>query len=164
MMKTLLFFVLTAITYINAAKPGTFVTVESEQVFCSFLPTLPGQSISDSEGSAIAFCTQESQNAQGSIIFPTGFIKTAHFLKTDDYVQITGTMDPSKYHLDPSDGGGQYDTNAPSGAECTGYNNFVNLVEPDNGLYCIRCCKETSNCKVGQSTVGCNSIVPGDYN
>lgn len=171
MVKSFLFFVLAAISSVNAAaiiprdaaRPGQIVTVESADVFCSFLPTLPGQSISDSEGSAIAFCTEDSTNAPGAITFPTGFIKSAHFSKTDTYVQITGTMDGSKYHLDPSDGGGQYDTNAPAGAICTGYKNFVNLVEPDNGLYCIRCCQNTGECDVGKSTIGCATIVPGDY-
>src|ERR1043166_170459 len=136
MIKLFLFFILTTIAYVNAdAGPGRIATVESEQVFCSFLPTLPGQEIGISEGTAIAFCTQESKNAPGSIIFPTGFIQSAHFAKTDTHVQVTGKMDASKYQLDATDGGGQYDTNAPPDAVCTGYKNFVNLVEPDNGLY-----------------------------
>src|SRR5687767_9785952 len=100
MHKLFLFFFLTLITSVNStvlprdpALPGQIVSVESAEVFCSFLPTLPGQSISDSEGDAVAFCTQETPKTPGSIIFPTGFIKTAHFVKTDTYVQVTGTMD-----------------------------------------------------------------------
>src|SRR4051794_23490976 len=113
MVKLSLFFALAAIASVNAVvvprapKSGRIATVESEQVFCSFLPSKFGEkNIGESEDTAIAFCTQESPNAEGATIFPAGFIKTAHFKATDNFVQVTGTMDGSKYGLDPNDGGG----------------------------------------------------------
>ncbi|RIA97240.1 hypothetical protein C1645_752827 [Glomus cerebriforme] len=140
------------------------VTVESSNLFCSFLPKTPGESISDSEGDAIPFCTQANPaNAPGAKKFPTGFIKTAHFAKGTGFVQVTGTINRSKYKLKSSDGGGQYDTRAPPGAICKGFKNFVNLVEPDIGRFCIRCCTNTKKCNTGKSTEGCEVVVPGNY-
>uniref|UniRef100_A0A1D1Z429 88 kDa immunoreactive mannoprotein mp88 n=1 Tax=Anthurium amnicola TaxID=1678845 RepID=A0A1D1Z429_9ARAE len=140
------------------------VTVESQAVFCSFLPKTPGEEIGDSEDDAIPFCTQANPaNAPGAKQFPTGFIKTAHFKKGTGFVQVTGTIDRTKYKLKKSDGGGQYDTNAPPGAVCKGFKKFVNLVEPDINRFCIRCCTDTSKCPTGRSTDGCESVIPGDY-
>jgi hypothetical protein len=79
------------------------------------------------------------------LTFCIGFITTAHYLKTSSYVQITGFFDRSKYNLGSNDGGGQYDNHAhgkPVGAQCKGYNYFVNLVEPDIDRFCIRCCQD----------------------
>lgn len=73
------------------------------------------------------------------------FITTAHYLKTSTYVQITGFFDRTKYDLQETDGGGQYDNHAkgkPVGAQCKGYNYFVNMIEPDLQRFCIRCCQD----------------------
>lgn len=146
--------------------PALSVTVESDKVFCSFLPPNPGGNIGESEDNATPFCTQGSPKAPGASIFPAGFILSAHFASTNTYVQVTGRMDPSKYNLSPNDGGGQYDNQgagAPPGAMCTGYKKFVNLVEPSDGVYCIRCCTDADECDTGKSTEGCHTIIPGDY-
>lgn len=169
-----LFFIFAAIASTNAAilrrqspKNGLSVTIDSIDVYCSFLPKEAGGNIGASESDAITFCTQENPpNAPGAKLFPAGFLKTAHFLKTEKYVQVTGTIDGSAYGLSSSDGGGQYDNQgdgSPPGALCTGYEKFVNLVEPDIGLFCIRCCTDPSDCNTGESTEGCQKIVPGNY-
>ncbi|RIB17103.1 hypothetical protein C2G38_2017141 [Gigaspora rosea] len=167
-----LIFIFAIITYIHAvplnvnklnnrANDGSLtVTVESEEVFCSFLPRTQKESIGASEGDAIPFCTANTPNAPN--VFPDGFIKSKHFTQGENFVQVTGTIDSSLY-VDSTDGGGQYDTNAPSGALCAGFNKFVNLVEPDNGHFCIRCCNDGASCDVGRSEAGCESIIPGDY-
>ncbi|RIB23125.1 hypothetical protein C2G38_2139891 [Gigaspora rosea] len=140
------------------------VTVENETVFCSFLPRVSGQTIGSSASNAVAYCTQNTTNAPNARIFPDGFILTKHFASGDGYVQITGLINGSIY-VDPNDGGGQYDTKAPVGAKCTGYDSFVNLVEPDAGHFCIRCCKDAASdkCPTGRSEAGCESIIPGTY-
>ncbi|RIA87257.1 hypothetical protein C1645_777670 [Glomus cerebriforme] len=156
-----------AVLYRRAPTGGLNVTVESEQLFCSFLPKTQGETIGASESDAVPYCTQANPpNAPGATAFPDGFIKTAHFVTTDTYVQVTGTMDITKFGLDPTDGGGQYDNQgegSPPGALCTGYEKFVNLVEPSDGIYCIRCCKNPDECDTGKSTEGCHTIIPGDY-
>uniref|UniRef100_A0A1D1XWN7 Sodium-dependent neutral amino acid transporter B(0)AT1 n=1 Tax=Anthurium amnicola TaxID=1678845 RepID=A0A1D1XWN7_9ARAE len=169
-----LLFILAAIASSNAAiirrasgTPGLVATVENQDTFCTFLPKEAGGNIGDSESDAFAFCTQANlANAPGGHVLPDGFITSAHFLQKDSYVQVTGTINPDAYSLSASDGGGQYDNSgsgSPPGASCANYKKFVNLVEPDAKRFCIRCCNDESDCNTGESTEGCETIIPGDY-
>lgn len=137
------------------------IELKSDTEFCSFLPPHPGDNVAATENNGIPFCTESNLGGQ---VFPGGFIKTAHFVETSDYVQVTGTIDRSKYDLKKSDGGGQYDNQDIKLATCNGYDHFVNLVEPNANIFCIRCCKNASDCNTGISTYGCQKIVPGNYN
>ncbi|OAD66547.1 hypothetical protein PHYBLDRAFT_22465, partial [Phycomyces blakesleeanus NRRL 1555(-)] len=95
-----------------------------------------------------------------------GFITTAHYTSNDTYVQVTGFFDRTKYDLLETDGGGQYDAHGnhkPVGAMCKGYPHFVNLVEPSDNRFCIRCCENEDDCNTGRSEYGCLRVVPGDY-
>ncbi|KAI8389260.1 hypothetical protein BD560DRAFT_381059 [Blakeslea trispora] len=136
------------------------IQINSDTAFCSFLPPNPGDDVGATENDGKPFCTDSSL---GGGAFPDGFIKTAHYASTDNYVQVTGTMDGSKYTLSSSDGGGQYDNKDIKGVSCNDYKYFVNMLEPDTGLFCIRCCQNKSDCNLGASTYGCERIVPGDY-
>ncbi|KAI8355115.1 hypothetical protein EDC96DRAFT_516379 [Choanephora cucurbitarum] len=151
-----------AVTYALPAldKRTTYsIQVNSDTSFCSFLPPHPGDDVGATEDNGIPFCTSPGLGGQ---IFPTGFIKSAHFAKTANYVQVTGKIDRTKYSLKATDGGGQYDTKDVS-ATCNNYKYFVNLIEPDINTYCIRCCKTKADCNMGLSTYGCKRIVPGNY-
>lgn len=86
------------------------IQVTSNDNFCSYLPPSPGETIAKGEGNAVPFCTQKQE--PGTRTFPEGFIVSSHFDQTDTYVQVTGRIDPSKYELSESDGGGQYDNKA----------------------------------------------------
>jgi hypothetical protein len=140
----------------------------SSSTLCFFLPPTEGEEIADSEKTAIAFC-KSSSDAPGAHAFPSGFITSSHFKSghgAGDYVQYTGIIDISKYKLKSSDEGGQYDNHgsgSPPGSSCEGYKYFVNLVEPAERDYCIRCCQDASDCPTGRSTAGCQSIIPGTY-
>ncbi|RIB27392.1 hypothetical protein C2G38_1953421 [Gigaspora rosea] len=140
------------------------VTIQSEDMFCFFLPRNQGQDIGSSEVDAIAFCINYSPNALNAKIFPDGLVKTMYYDSGPGYVQMTGTIDGTVY-LNSSDGGGQYDINAPSGASCHGYDSFVNLVEPNIGRFCIRCCDSSAAnmCDTSRSTDGCEKIIGGRY-
>ncbi|KAF0420590.1 88 kda immunoreactive mannoprotein mp88 [Gigaspora margarita] len=142
------------------------VTVQSEDMFCLFLPRNQGQDIGSSEVDAIAFCNNFSPNAPNARIFPDGLIKTMCLGSGPGYVQMTGLIDGNVY-LNATDGGGQYDINAPSGAVCHGYDSFVNLIEPNNGRFCIRCCDSSATsskmCDTSRSTDGCVNIIQGKY-
>ncbi|KAI1321150.1 hypothetical protein EDD11_007716 [Mortierella claussenii] len=147
-------------------KPGQTGVILSQTDFCIFLPPKFGGDIAANEDRAVAFCTKPNMpGAPNAQVLPAGFIKSAHFVSNTqkNYVQITGRIDRSKYGLSANDGGGQYDMRAPVGAICTGYNAFVQLTEPDAGIYCIRCCKNKSDCPVNRSTYGCVSVLGGDY-
>lgn len=147
----------------HAASPLT--TIKSQEDFCIFLPPKPGLEVAVNENNGIPFCSNKNA-VPNATEFPKGFITTAHYLKTSKYSQVTGFFDRSKYSLKESDGGGQYDNHAhgkPVGAQCEGYNYFVNLIEPDIQRFCIRCCKEKVDCNTGRSGYGCLRVVSGDY-
>ena len=132
--------------------------------FCSFLPPQPGGNIADSESNAVVFCNKPSSQAPNANIFPSGFIKSAHFAKGAGFVQVTGRIDRTAYGLSANDGGGLYDSNgAPPGARVSGAKKFVNLVEPDREHFCIRACTDPSKRNTGESTKGCEIVVPGNY-
>ncbi|CDS10891.1 hypothetical protein LRAMOSA11377 [Lichtheimia ramosa] len=137
------------------------IKVDSAQEYCTYLPPKPGMPIAEAEGNAVPFCTKTQ--ASGTRQLPSGFIKSAHFKQTSTYTQVTGRIDRSKYSLSASDGGGQYDHKNEIGSTCNGWKYWVNLVEPDAQIFCIRCCKNSSDCHLGISEYGCERVVPGDY-
>ncbi|KAF9943120.1 hypothetical protein KVV02_001394 [Mortierella alpina] len=162
--------VLTILSVTSAAPKqqqvkGQIGTIINKDDFCLFLPPMYGGGIAENEDRAVAFCTKPLANAPKAGILPRGFIKTAHFVenKAKGYVQVTGRMDGKKYGLSKNDGGGQYDIKAPRGARCHGYAHFVELVEPDSNIYCIRCCKNKIDCPVNKSTYGCKTVLGGNY-
>ncbi|KAG0322768.1 hypothetical protein BGZ99_003156 [Dissophora globulifera] len=146
-----------------AAVTGQTGTIIDDKNFCIFLPPKAGGGIAENEDKAVAFCTVPLSGAPKAGILPTGFIQSAHLVKTSNYIQVTGRIDRSKYSLSKNDGGGQYDMKAPVGAKCAGYNYFVELVEPDIQVYCIRCCKNKADCPVNKSTYGCQKVLGGSY-
>ncbi|KAI7901057.1 uncharacterized protein BX663DRAFT_553686 [Cokeromyces recurvatus] len=144
-----------------AVLRGYQIKVKSDSDFCSFMPPHPGDDVAATENDGVPFCTRPGLG--GKAIFPSGFIKSAHFKSTSLYVQVTGTTDRGKYSLKQTDGGGQYDNKNIKSTTCNGYPYFVNLIEPDSNHFCIRCCKRPSDCNVGISSYGCERVVPGDY-
>ncbi|GAB5586922.1 hypothetical protein Unana1_01822 [Umbelopsis nana] len=152
----------------TATGPSKLTVVVNSNTLCFFLPPSYGGNIADSEKTAKAFC-DSSSDAPGATQFPSGFIQSSHFKSgtgSGAYVQYTGLIDPSKYGLSSSDEGGQYDNHgsgSPPGSICAGYKYYVNLVEPAEKDYCIRCCQNSADCPTGRSTAGCASLIPGDY-
>jgi hypothetical protein len=146
-----------------AARHAVTAAVTPE-VFCSFLPPKPGGNIGNSESDAVVFCNKASSEAPDANIFPSGFIKTAHFAEGEGFVQYTGRIDREAYKLSAKDGGGQFDSNgSPPGARVSGAKKFVNLVEPDVQHWCIRACTDPGKCNTGDSQAGCEVVIPGDY-
>ncbi|KAG1455265.1 hypothetical protein G6F56_007108 [Rhizopus delemar] len=136
------------------------IQLVSDTAFCSFLPYAPGVDIATTENLGIPFCTNSSL---GGYTFPEGYILTSHFLSTENYTQVTGTMNPAAYNMSITDDGGQYDNRDQSQHTCNGLDYFVNLVEPNGGTFCIRCCNSSADCNIGISQDGCVKVVPGDY-
>ncbi|KAG0322767.1 hypothetical protein BGZ99_003155 [Dissophora globulifera] len=148
-----------------ATVTGQTAALISASQYCIFLPPKKGGNIADNEDKAVAFCNKAISTAPKAGILPTGFIKSIHFVHdtTKNYVQITGKIDRSKYSLSASDGGGQYDMKAPVGSHCAGYTSFVQLIEPDEQIYCLRCCKNKADCPTNKSTKGCKAVLGGSY-
>ncbi|OBZ83307.1 hypothetical protein A0J61_08640 [Choanephora cucurbitarum] len=149
-----------ALPTMTKRAPHYTIKIDSDSAFCSFLPPHPGNDVGATEDDGKPFCTHASL---GGKVFPKGFIQSAHHVATSSYVQVTGTIDRTKYRLKASDGGGQYDNKDIHGVTCNGYRYFVNLIEPDSNTFCIRCCKNQSDCKLSLSTYGCQRVVPGNY-
>lgn len=101
-----LFLVVVQAFPLNKRGTGASISVNSSQDFCSYLPPGPGQSVSATEKNASPFCTNSTTYAEA---FPPGFIRSAHFLRTPTYVQVTGRINHTVYDILVEDGGGQYD-------------------------------------------------------
>ncbi|KAG5639063.1 hypothetical protein H0H81_007321 [Sphagnurus paluster] len=111
---------------------STTVHITSNSDFSLILPDTPGELIGDAEAHGKSYCTPGSSAPDCINKFGEGFITAAAYEASDDgaYVQVTGCIDPTKFHLDPTDGGGQFDVRYPNGAQCTygGYGaSFIEL-------------------------------------
>ncbi|KAI9244098.1 hypothetical protein BY458DRAFT_447952, partial [Sporodiniella umbellata] len=104
-----------------------------------------------------------TNSSLGGYLFPESYILSAHYVSTDSYSQVTGTMNPAAYNMSTTDFGGQYDNRDLPQHTCNGLKYFVNLVEPNGGTFCIRCCNSSEDCNIGISQDGCVKVVPGDY-
>nr|CAG8486879.1 4389_t:CDS:1 [Entrophospora candida]CAG8505897.1 5548_t:CDS:1 [Entrophospora candida] len=164
------FLVLASVAIFTHAAPaavGNEITLD-ENTLCTYLPPAPGGDVAGHENDAQPFCnTTTPPGVKGAVNpIPEGFIVTSHFLSGEGFVQYTGTINPDAYKLSPTDEGGQYDSvGAPPGAQCVGNNfvKFVNLIEPKDKRFCVRCCSDKSKCDTGKSTFGCETVIPGDY-
>ncbi|CEP19447.1 hypothetical protein [Parasitella parasitica] len=150
-------------SYVNAY--GQIAQVVNSKNFCVFLP--PNDStnriIADTEWNAQAFCIGNTPKATNAGKLDPDFIQSAHYLKTDQYVQVTGQINPAKANLIATDEGGQMDIKAPKYSSCAGWKFYVNLIEPASNTYCMRCCNDDRTCNRGISEKGCSHIIPGDY-
>ncbi|KAG2231471.1 hypothetical protein INT48_008799 [Thamnidium elegans] len=149
----------------TVSAKGQIAQVIDANNFCVFLPPSDSTNriIADTEWNANAFCLGNNPLATGAEKLASGFIKSAHYVKTDTYVQVTGQMDYTKENLVGTDGGGQMDVRAPMGSSCAGWKFYVNLIEPESNTYCMRCCNDDRTCNRGISEKGCAHIIPGDY-
>jgi hypothetical protein len=150
-----------------AVVKGRTVAVHDAKDFCLLLPRAH-ESVADGESDATAYCTKPQKDAPGAHTLAAGGLKSIHVKSSPKHwVQVTGKLVPSKLGLSSKDEGGQYDNHgsgSPPGASCAGWPHFVELVEPAESRYCIRCCESTADCPTGRSTAGCPALIPGNYN
>ncbi|KIP05941.1 hypothetical protein PHLGIDRAFT_481669 [Phlebiopsis gigantea 11061_1 CR5-6] len=153
-------------------QAGTTVHIASEHDFALLLPGRHGELISDAEADGVALCTPGSgDSACTGSRMQDGFIAAAAVAHADDgsWIQVTGCLDVSKSHLDPSDEGGQFDVRFPNGAQCTfgGYAaSFIEQVEPGTSRFCLRCCASANDqvhCNSHRDREGCVNAIPGTY-
>ncbi|CAO3573801.1 unnamed protein product [Mortierella alpina] len=177
MVKSIVFAVATAILAVLAssvsdaaplmrrAAGGQTGALISASEYCLFLPPQAGGDIAKSEDDAVAFCNTAIPSAPGARTLPDGLVTKVNFVQNEDkgYVQITGTINSAAYNLAATDEGGQYDNKAPVGAMCAGYSSFVQITEPKDGRFCLRCCKNKGDCPVNKSQYGCETVLGGEY-
>jgi hypothetical protein len=153
--------------------------------FCLWAPSTPGQSIADTEGVEVAWCTRAGR---GTRIIPQGAITGLQFMKTPAYVQVVGFIDQTKIDIGAGDagGGGELD---PHGADGRGnplggimFSNAFPSNGGDNDTYqqviewhnfmggnafCIKACDQTNPdaakyCQHIYDRIGCNYNAPND--
>ncbi|KAF9281243.1 hypothetical protein BGZ88_011730, partial [Linnemannia elongata] len=107
------------------------IVLKSASEYCLFLPRWCGQTIRNSEKSAVAYCNKPTSKAPNARILSKRFIRNLNFKHNTHrgYVQITRKFNRRSYDLRRHDVGGQYDIKSPHGAKCYGYPYFVELVE-----------------------------------
>ncbi|CAO3570299.1 unnamed protein product [Mortierella alpina] len=130
--------------------------------FCTMLTGYGVKPVAENEGCGEVYCHGEVKDDGHPM--PEGYILSSNYLKTPDYVQITGCINSSVWAQDPLDDGGQMDSHGWP-FHCAGYKKFVSLLEPSTNTFCLRCCveKENVHCNTSISTHGCYNVIPGNY-
>ncbi|KAI0291096.1 hypothetical protein BC826DRAFT_955865 [Russula brevipes] len=155
------------------------VYINSLQDFCLFAPpdANSNSTIGNTERIEVAWCMK---SGYGTRIIPDGTITGAHFVKTPDYVQITGVGDLTKLNIPANDTGGELDPHGADGngnpigaivfssaftgqlAQLHEWTNFMG-----SKLFCFRGCRDSQNaprlCQHIYDEMGCNWNMPGDY-
>lgn len=78
--------------------------IQDADDFCLWAPASPNAgTIGATEREEVAWCTK---GGRGTRVIPNGTLKGVHFVKTKDYVQVTGVGDFTKINVQKGDGGG----------------------------------------------------------
>jgi len=149
--------------------------INSLQDFCLFGPPNPNSEVGNTETEQVVWCTKDGH---GTRIIPPGTLKGVHFLKTKDYVQITGEGDFTKMNIRRGDAGGELDdrgstgTGNPPGGLVYG-NVFGRTVQfhewttfMSDKQFCFRACiggDAQKNCMHIYDEMGCDWNMPANY-
>jgi hypothetical protein len=146
--------------------------------FCLWGPPIPNSTIGDTEGESVAWCTKPGY---GTRVIPKGAISGVQFMKTPDYVQVTGYINQILVDIATSDSGGELD---PHGADQRGnplgallFSNawtgdFVQATEWHNfmggGTFCLKACDPSKAnapryCEHIFDRIGCQYNAPAAY-
>ncbi|KAJ7764664.1 carbohydrate-binding module family 13 protein [Mycena olivaceomarginata] len=148
--------------------------INSADDFCLWAPPSLGN-IGDTERDEVAWCTK---SGRGTRTIPNGALKGAHFVKTPDYVQITGVGDFTKINIRGGDSGGELD---PHGADGNGnpvgglvfgntfgsalqYHEWTSFISDTE--FCFRACigpNAARNCQHIYDVMGCFWNMPANY-
>ncbi|EIN08697.1 carbohydrate-binding module family 13 protein [Punctularia strigosozonata HHB-11173 SS5] len=142
--------------------------------FCLWAPPNVGN-IGDTEREEVAWCTK---SGRGTRIIPDGTLQGVHFVRTPDYVQVTGVGDFTKINVPAGDSGGELD---PHGADSRGnpvgglvygntfgsnlqYHEWTSFISEKE--FCFRACtgpNARENCQHIYDTMGCYWNMPANY-
>lgn len=152
------------------------VWLNSAVDFCLWAPPTANSTIGDTERETIAFCTKSGRGAR---VIPNGALTGVHFVKTPDYVQVTGVGDFTKINVRKGDAGGELDNRGADGngnpvgglvygntfGPGTQYHEWTSFISENQ--FCFRACigpKATVNCNHIYDTMGCDWNMPANYN
>jgi len=160
------------------ASPDNTVVITGPDNYCLIVPKDPHINIGDSEhpGGTTSYCSAAAQTpGVGGELAPNFWSNvdyiTGQGVDGGRYVQLTGCINSGTLdRINPDDAGGQYDSSGgtdgqgnPVGSVCTGYNHYVELLEPAGPRACIRCCIDAVDCTTSKDTSGCPAVIPGKY-
>ncbi|KAJ6543622.1 carbohydrate-binding module family 13 protein [Mycena vulgaris] len=148
--------------------------INSADDFCLWAPPTKG-SIGNTEREEVAWC---SKSGRGTRTIPNGALKGVHFVKTPDYVQVTGVGDFTKINIPGGDSGGELD---PHGADGNGnpigglvfgnsfgtglqYHEWTSFISDTE--FCFRACvgpNAARNCQHIYDVMGCFWNMPANY-
>ncbi|KDR79456.1 hypothetical protein GALMADRAFT_243546 [Galerina marginata CBS 339.88] len=161
----------------RAAADNT-VIVRGVDDFCLVVTRNANTDVGDSEqpGGMQSYCTTTAHFSSDQGVIPKDFWRNVEFTTGNGYnggryAQLTGCINPYTLdRLNPDDEGGQYDSSGgadgdgnPAGSVCTGYNHYVEILEPAGPRACIRCCDDEDDCPTNMDTAGCPEVIPGNY-
>lgn len=158
--------------------------VNSLDDFCIWGPREPNSTIAVEEGALVAWCTQPGR---GTRIIPPNALLGVQFMRTPDYLQLTGKIDQSLINIASNDTGGEED---PHGADGRGnplgslvysngfiandgnLSNFQQVIEWHNFLggnvFCFKICDPAeangaNYCQHIYDRIGCAYNAPAAY-
>ncbi|KAK0472709.1 hypothetical protein IW261DRAFT_1506466 [Armillaria novae-zelandiae] len=152
--------------------------VNSVTDWCVFGPPEEGpeSTIGNIERFAIAWCIKDGH---GTRMIPEGTITGAHFVKTPDFVQVTGVGDLTKMNIPQGDAGGEMDPHGMDGkgnpigglvfssafGELQQMHEWTNFISSD--MFCIRACAPgimaRAWCQHIYDVLGCQWNMPANY-
>jgi hypothetical protein len=142
--------------------------------FCLWAPPSVG-TIGDTERVEVAWCTK---SGRGTRTIPNGSLTGVHFVKTPDYVQVTGVGHFTNINIPSGDEGGELD---PHGADGNGnpvgglvygnsfapnlqYHEWTSFISDTE--FCFRACtgpNAARNCQHIYDVMGCFWNMPANY-
>jgi len=152
--------------------------INSIDDFCLWGPPIPNSTVGETEGESVAWCTK---SGYGTRVIPQGAITGVQFMRTPDYVQVTGYIQQDLIDLQADDSGGELD---PHGADERGnplgallFSNawtgdFVQAIEWHNfmggGVFCLKACDPSkpnapNYCQHVFDRIGCQYNAPAAY-
>ncbi|KAH6871464.1 macrophage activating glycoprotein [Coprinopsis sp. MPI-PUGE-AT-0042] len=148
--------------------------INSATDFCLYAPRVFG-TVGDNEREAVAWCTK---SGRGTRTIPNGTLQGVHFVRTPEYVQITGVGDFTKINIPAGDGGGELDNKGadgkgnPIGGLLFGntfgsglqYHEWTEFISDSE--FCIRACigpRSKELCNHIYDLMGCWWNIPANY-
>ncbi|KAG8817802.1 hypothetical protein FRC17_011085 [Serendipita sp. 399] len=152
--------------------------INSIDDFCLWGPPEPNSLIGNVEGESVAWCTKPGH---GTRIIPKGAITGLQFMRTPDYIQVTGFIKQDYINIAADDSGGELD---PHGADQRGnplggllFSNawggdYIQAVEWHNfmggGTFCLKACDPSRPnaarfCEHIFDRIGCQYNAPAAY-
>ncbi|KAG6855768.1 hypothetical protein H0H87_011137 [Tephrocybe sp. NHM501043] len=149
--------------------------MNSAEDFCLWGPPDANSTIGDTEHKNVAWCTKPGK---GTRVIPSGALKGVHFVKTKDYVQVSGAGDLTFLNIQRGDSGGELDNRGadgngnPAGGLVYGntfgagvqYHEWTSFISDNE--FCFRACvgaDATVNCNHIYDLMGCYWNIPANY-